>query len=137
MQNGDHKAKHVILLAEDDEVNQEIIQAFLKDAGDFELVVANDGRAALEAALLKKFDILIVDQNMPFITGDRLIRYLRSANTMNSATPVIRFTADADQRPLNFKALNGVGEVTLPKPLRKEQLIEAMRTLLAERTKVA
>lgn len=130
MPNGDKVAKHVILLAEDDEVNQDIIHAFLKDAGDLELVVANDGRAALEAALLTKFDLLIIDQNMPFITGDRLIRYLRSVNSKNSTTPVIRFTAEADQRPPDFKTLDGVSEVTLPKPLRKEQLIGAIRTLL-------
>lgn len=131
MRNGDQVAKHLILLAEDDEVNQEIVRAFLKDAGDLELVVANDGRAALEAALLNKFDLLIVDQNMPFITGDRLVRHLRAVNSRNSKTPVIRFTAEADQRPVEFKTLDDVAEVTLPKPLRKDALIQAIRTLLA------
>lgn len=131
MRHGDKGAKHLILLAEDDEVNQEIIQAFLKDADDLELVIANDGRAALEVALLRRFDLLIVDQNMPFITGDRLIRHLRSVNSRNSTTPVIRFTAEADQRPLDFKTLDEVAEVTLPKPLHKDALLLAIRTLLA------
>jgi len=131
MRSGDQVAKHLILLAEDDEVNQEIVRAFLKDAGDLELIVANDGRAALEAALLNKFDLLIVDQNMPFITGDRLVRHLRAVNSRNSMTPVIRFTAEADQRPVDFKTLDDVAEVTLPKPLRKDALIQAIRTLLA------
>lgn len=131
MRNGDQAAKHLILLAEDDEVNQEIIQAFLKDAGDLELVIANDGRAALEVALTKKFALLIVDQNMPFITGDRLVRHLRSTNSINSTTPVIRFTAEADKRPLEIKTLDDVTEVTLPKPLSKDELILAIRALLA------
>ncbi len=132
MRNGDPGAKHVILLAEDDEVNQDIVRAFLQDCGDLDLVVANDGRAALEAALLNKFALLIVDQNMPFITGDRLVRHLRAVSSINSATPVIRFTADADQRPPEFKTPGDVAEVTLPKPLRKELLISAIRTLLGQ-----
>lgn len=131
MRNGDLGAKHVILLAEDDEVNQDIVRAFLQDCDDLELVVANDGRAALEAAISNKFDLLIVDQNMPFITGDRLVRHLRAVNSLNSATPVIRFTADADQRQPDFKTPGDVADVTMPKPLRKDQLILAIRTLLA------
>lgn len=130
MYKAESKTKQIILLAEDDEVNQEIIRAFLNDIGDFELVVANDGRAALEVALLNKFDLLIVDQNMPFITGDRLIRCLRTGQSENATTPVIRFTADADRRPLEVKTINSAPEATLSKPLSKNALALAITALL-------
>ena len=123
------RAKFQILLAEDDEVNQDIVRAFLA-GGDLELTIASDGREALEMALLRKFDLLIVDQNMPYITGDRVIRHLRAGRSFNAATPVIRFTADADLKPLDLRTIAGSLEVTLPKPLSKETLISTIRALL-------
>ena len=123
------RAKFQILLAEDDEVNQDIVRAFLA-GGDLELTIASDGRKALEMALLRKFDLLIVDQNMPYITGDRVIRHLRAGRSFNAATPVIRFTADADLKPLDLRTIAGSLEVTLPKPLSKETLISTIRALL-------
>lgn len=125
------QARYQILLAEDDEVNQEIVFALL-GGSDLDLTIASDGRAALETALLRKFDLLIVDQNMPFITGDRVVRHLRAGRSFNAATPVIRFTAEADARPLDFASMAGKLEVTLPKPLSRDTLISTVRALLAK-----
>lgn len=120
-----------ILLAEDDEVNQDIVRAILGGSTDLTLTIASDGREALEVALLRRFDLMIVDQNMPFITGDRVVRHLRAGRSFNATTPVIRFTAEADARPLDLTAMAGKLEVTLPKPLRRETLIATIRALLA------
>ena len=121
--------KFQILLAEDDEVNQDIVRAFLA-GGDLELTIAADGRQALEMALLRKFDLLIVDQNMPYITGDRVIRHLRAGQSLNATTPVIRFTAEADVLPRDLKAIPQGRQVTLPKPLSKATLVSTVRSLL-------
>lgn len=122
--------RYNILLAEDDEVNQEIISAFLAGS-DLDLTIASDGRQALETALLRKFDLMIVDQNMPFITGDRVVRHLRAGRSFNSETPVIRFTAAADARPIDFGRLVGQLEVTLAKPLSRDALLSTIRALLS------
>ena len=119
-----------ILLAEDDDTNREIVRAFLSDQPDLELTEAVDGRVALEAALLRKFDLMIFDQNMPYITGDRVIRHLRATRTLNAETPVIRFTAAADLVPGPIRTVNAISEVTLPKPLRREALVQMIRTML-------
>lgn len=122
--------RYNILLAEDDEVNQEIISAFLAGS-DLDLTIASDGRQALETALLRKFDLMIVDQNMPFITGDRVVRHLRAGRSFNCETPVIRFTATADARPIDFARLVGQLEVTLAKPLSRDALLSTIRALLS------
>lgn len=122
--------RYNILLAEDDEVNQEIISAFLAGS-DLDLTIASDGRQALETALLRKFDLMIVDQNMPFITGDRVVRHLRAGRSFNSETPVIRFTAAADARTIDFASLVGQMEVTLAKPLSRDALLSTIRALLS------
>ncbi len=119
-----------ILLAEDDEVNQDIVRAFLADTQDLELTVASDGRMALEAALVNTYDLMIFDQQMPHITGDRVLLHLRAGRSCNAATPVIRFTAAADARPVEIRRVGGVAEVTLPKPLRKETFVATVKTML-------
>ena len=123
------QTKFQVLLAEDDAVNQSIIQAFLGGV-NVELTIASDGRQALEAALTNQYDLMIVDQNMPFITGDRVIRHLRAGRSMNAATPAIRFTASADFQPMDLRAVASSLEVTLPKPLSRQDLLATVDALL-------
>lgn len=123
------EAKIRILLADDDAVNQSIIQAFL-GGENVELTIASDGREALEVALSQRFDLMIVDQNMPLITGDRVIRHLRAGRSFNAETPVIRFTADADHNPFGLKSIVRSLDVTLPKPLDRATLISTIGAML-------
>ncbi|WP_426034236.1 response regulator [Cypionkella sp. TWP1-2-1b2] len=123
------QTKFQVLLAEDDVVNQSIVQAFLFGV-NVELTIASDGREALEAALTQRFDLMIVDQNMPFITGDRVIRHLRAGRSINAATPVIRFTADANFQPFDLSTVASSLEVTLPKPLSRHALLSTVGALL-------
>ncbi len=122
--------KYQVLLAEDDEVNQDIIRAFLADISYVDLTVVSDGRMALEAALVNKYDLMILDQQMPHITGDRVLLHLRAGRTGNATTPVIRFTAAADAKPVEIRRVNGVAETTLPKPIRKETFVLALKAML-------
>lgn len=130
MIESDQAPKYQILLAEDDEVNQDIVQAFLGSATDLDLTVVTDGRLALEAALVNKYDLMILDQQMPHMTGDRVLLHLRAGRSLNATTPIIRFTAAADAKPVDIRRVNGVAEATLPKPLRKETLLSTVRAML-------
>lgn len=123
------QTKFQVLLAEDDLVNQSIVQAFLSGV-NVELTIASDGREALEAALTHQYDLMIVDQNMPFITGDRVIRHLRAGRTLNATTPVIRFTAAANFQPFDLSTIAASLEVTLPKPLTRHDLLVTVSALL-------
>lgn len=117
-----------ILIAEDDDINREIIGAFLKDVAEFKLTMVEDGRAALEAATTTQFDVLIFDQNMPFISGDRVIRHLRASNLLNAKTPAIRLSADTLHASQNMST--GVNTVMLPKPLHRDELVNAIWAVL-------
>lgn len=130
MFENDQMPKFRILLAEDDEVNQDIVRAFLGEATDLDLTVVIDGRRALEAALVKKFDLMILDQQMPHMTGDLVLLHLRAGRSLNATTPVIRFTAAADGRTADIRQVNGVPEATLSKPLRKEALLSTVRAMV-------
>ena len=128
MSVAEQQPKYRVLLAEDDEVNQQIVMAFLAGTTNIELTVVGDGRSALEAALGSKYDLMLFDHNMPHITGDRVIRYLRSGNSSNATTPVIRFTADANRA--DIRTNGGLIDATLPKPLTAETFLSTIETIL-------
>ena len=128
MSEAAEQQKYRVLLAEDDEVNQQIVMAFLSGTTNLELTVVGDGRSALEAALGSKYDLMLFDHNMPHITGDRVIRYLRSGNSSNATTPVIRFTADADRA--DIRTSGGLIDAILPKPLKAETFLSTIETIL-------
>lgn len=128
MSASERHQKFRILLAEDDEVNQQIVIAFLAAAPHIELTVVGDGRSALEAALGSKYDLMLFDHNMPHITGDRVIRYLRSGNSSNAATPVVRFTADADRA--DIRQQGDLIDAVLPKPLTADVFLQTIDSIL-------
>ena len=117
-----------ILLAEDDEVTQQIVKSMLSGIGDVTLTLAGDGRAALEAALTQPFDLMIFDQNMPHINGDRVIRHLRAGNSINRDARVIRFTAEAEA--IREPAPGTDGDIIVPKPIRGAEFIAVIQNLI-------
>ena len=120
----------VVLLAEDDAINVEIVRHILSQVPGIELVVACDGRAALECALHRRFDLMIFDRNMPHISGDRVIRHLKAARTVNDGTPTVQFTADVDHVTINGGG-KGLADATVPKPVQAAQLLSVVKRLLA------
>ena len=67
-----------VLLAEDNEMNIELVLAALVSDGH-EVTVTRDGAAARARALAETFDILVVDIQMPKLDGLSLCRELRAA----------------------------------------------------------
>lgn len=123
----------VVLLAEDDEINQQIVRHILSDLVFIELVIASDGKAALEAAMSQRFDLMIFDRHMPLISGDRVIRHLRAARTINTATPIIQFTADTDHASAGQDAASHADAV-VPKPVQSAHLRATVLRLLGRQT---
>ena len=120
----------VVLLAEDDPINVEIVRHILAQISEIELVVACDGRAALECALDRRFDLMIFDRNMPHISGDRVLRHLKAARTINDSTPSIQFTADVDRVTING-AGNALADAIVPKPVQAAEFLSVVKRLLA------
>jgi two-component system chemotaxis response regulator CheY len=121
-----------ILLAEDDEVTQQIVKSMLSTLCDIDLTIAGDGRAALEAALTQPFDLMIFDQNMPQINGDRVIRHLRAGNSANRDAQVIRFTAEAEAIRHPLPGIQG--DIIVPKPIRSNEFMAVVQSLIEKST---
>lgn len=84
-----------ILVADDNLMNQEVIRAVLSVTGAT-VDVVNDGQQALLALRHGRYDVVLMDIQMPVMGGAEALRRIRAGETGNSDQPVIAFTADAN-----------------------------------------
>ena len=123
--------KH-ILLVEDNELNLEIAQFMLEDAGII-VTTAKDGAKALKAFLERPvgtFDMILMDIMMPVMNGYEATRAIRTSGRKDALTiPIIAVTANAyeEDRQASFAA--GMNE-HLTKPLNCEKLISTIGKFL-------
>ena len=83
-----------VLLAEDNQVNQLLISALVRRDGHDILCVAN-GALAVEAAMERRFDAILMDMQMPQMDGVAATRAIRSGGGPCANVPIIALTADA------------------------------------------
>jgi CheY-like chemotaxis protein len=83
-----------VLVAEDSAVNQKVIALQLQQLGH-KSVVVGDGEQAVSAALSGKFDVILMDCQMPKTDGYEAARTIRRHNGAGRGAPVIAMTAHA------------------------------------------
>jgi two-component system, sensor histidine kinase and response regulator len=82
-----------ILLAEDNEINQQVAQEILEMSGFF-VEIANDGREAVEMMNKKEYDVILMDIQMPVMDGKEATREIRKKEEFKDL-PIIAMTAHA------------------------------------------
>ncbi len=82
-----------ILLAEDEPVSREVTMMLLRDLG-LEVEQAEDGAEALRRAQERRYDLILMDMQMPGLNGVDATRAIRSGSR-NTATPILALTANA------------------------------------------
>lgn len=91
-----------ILLLEDDTLLNEIIVEFLEEL-DYEVFTTFDGQEALEAIYENRFDLLILDVNVPSLNGFELLKELKS-NSIDIPTIYITSLHTSQDMEDGFKA---------------------------------
>jgi signal transduction histidine kinase/ActR/RegA family two-component response regulator len=116
-----------ILLAEDSKVNQILVQKILNKHGHT-VVVANNGREALEILETQAFDILLTDVQMPIMDGFELTATIRAKEVNSDARlPIVALTANAmngDEQACLSMGMDGY----LAKPIRSIDLVRLVET---------
>lgn len=105
-----------ILLLEDDPLLSKILSKHLSLS--YELSSVYDGDSALEILEEEKFDLLILDSNVPGVTGLELIKELRA---YNDTTPIIMITAYQDTLHLKKAFTHGCNDY-IKKPFELDEL---------------
>jgi PAS domain S-box-containing protein len=116
-----------ILLAEDNAINRKLALAALGQMG-YTADVAVDGHEALDATMANRYDVILMDVQMPGMDGLEATRRIRSweKETGTPSVRIIALTANAlpDDREICLRA--GMDEY-LPKPIRLDALRAALR----------
>ncbi len=126
-----------VLLVEDNEINCEIIEFMLKDAGA-EVVTANDGKEAVDAfaaSAPETFDCVLMDLMMPVMSGYEAARVIRAMDRADAKTvPIIALSANAFDEDVAMAKDAGMNE-HLAKPVDMGKMFRVMNRLRYEKPK--
>lgn len=114
-----------ILLLEDDLLFADTLIDLLEENG-FHVVHAPNGQNALDKTFLQKFDLYLLDINVPLIDGTTLLEELRDSN---DNTPAIFLTSHKDKEMLKRSFVNGADDY-LTKPFDIDELLLRIKALL-------
>lgn len=122
----DHSRSFDILLAEDNAVNQKLAVKILTKH-NHKVTVANNGLEALEAIKKKRFDVVLMDVQMPIMGGFEATSKIREYEASNALTrsPIIALTAHAMLGDRE-KCIQAQMDEYLSKPLKPNQLIQTL-----------
>lgn len=132
--SGDHAHEPVIrdtelprnvLIVDDGESNGRLIRLMLEKRG-IQTTIATDGRHGIDLAARGRFDLILMDMQMPVLDGCAATRELRRRNI---EVPVIALTANA-LRCDRQQCIDAGCDGYLTKPIQSTQLFEAMREAL-------
>ncbi len=120
-----------VLLVEDNQINCEIVEYILQDAGA-EVVTAHDGRAAVDAfgaSAPGSFDCILMDLMMPVMSGYEAARVIRGLERADAGTvPIIALSANAFEEDVALAKDAGMNE-HLSKPVDIRKMFRAMGRL--------
>ena len=120
-----------ILIVDDEPVNIELLQAFLKGIAD-EMRGLTDSRQVEGVFSEFQPDIVLLDMHMPYVDGLVVLRRLRSARESLGYLPVVVLTADTTSVARNSALILGADDF-LTKPLDRQEVILRVRNLLRTR----
>jgi signal transduction histidine kinase/ActR/RegA family two-component response regulator len=123
-----------VLVVEDDSVNQQVIDLFLKKMC-LTPTFAGDGEAAITSATTEDFDIVLMDCQLPGIDGMEATRRIRQ-KIGDKALPIVALTANASTHVREACLAAGMNDF-LSKPVRFEMLAGVLQRHLPAATPVS
>jgi signal transduction histidine kinase/CheY-like chemotaxis protein len=128
---GEGAVKAELLYVEDDAVNVLLFEAVARRQADWVVHVAADGAEALARLANRRFDIVVVDLNLPDMTGIELLAMAR-ARPGGTAMPAVCLSADATDEARRAALRAGFAEYWM-KPIDPNVLASGIRRVLADR----
>ncbi len=109
-----------ILLAEDNAVNQKVFKMTLEKAGH-KVTPAENGQQCLTKANEETFDLILMDIQMPYMTGEEAAQAIRQGNGRNVKTPIIALSANVLKEQQDSYIASGM-QACLSKPIKPQAL---------------
>ncbi len=115
-----------ILVAEDNPVNQRVALLMLQRLG-YRADVAANGREAVEAVARQRYDLILMDVQMPEMDGLQAARQIRAATAPSSCPRIVAMTANASTSDRDECYAAGMDDF-LTKPVRNDDLRKAIQS---------
>ncbi len=117
-----------ILIAEDNPVNQKVVAAILRKRGH-QVALAGNGREAVAALAQSRFDAVLMDMQMPEMSGyEATVTIRRAERESGLHVPIIAMTANSTKGDKEHCLACGM-DAYLAKPLSADELIRTLETL--------
>jgi PAS domain S-box-containing protein len=123
------ESKLKILVAEDNIVNQKLVQRILERVGH-QVVMVADGTQAVQANTENNFDLILMDIQMPVMDGETALKAIRAQQ--KSYVPILALTAhaiDGDRERLLGEGMDGY----VSKPINRSKLFSEIKSVIALR----
>ncbi|WP_162139132.1 ATP-binding protein [Synechococcus sp. PCC 7336] len=121
-----------ILLAEDVAVNQKVMLRILQRLG-YRADVASNGREVLEALQRQRYDVILMDVQMPELDGLETARCICAQTVAEDAPWIVALTANATPGDRQACLEAGMNDY-ISKPIRTEKLIQALKNYRSDRS---
>lgn len=112
-----------ILVVEDNAINQRFAERFLAKRGH-EIVLAGNGKEAIDAFRQDVFDVVLMDLQMPILDGFKATQIIRELPN-GKVTPIVAMTAHAMKEDRE-RCLNGGMDGYISKPIKPDELQEEL-----------
>jgi signal transduction histidine kinase/ActR/RegA family two-component response regulator len=125
-----YSAPKTVLYVEDMVENLRLVEQILSQRPSVSVLAAMLGGVALDLASQHRPDVILLDLNLPDMTGEAVLAELR-ASTATCDIPVVILSADATQQRADQARAEGI-QAYLTKPIDVQGLLQALDTILAE-----
>ncbi|SET50139.1 CheY chemotaxis protein or a CheY-like REC (receiver) domain [Natronincola peptidivorans] len=124
-----HKKSLNVLVVDDEKINQKVVNALFERKG-WNVFLASDGEEAIKLCSLKKFDIILMDLNMPKIDGLQATSTIREMERHRKQyTPIIAMTA-SDTSKEKQKCIEAGMDEYIKKPITEATLWSVIQQIL-------
>jgi two-component system sensor histidine kinase RpfC len=120
-----------LLVADDNPTNREVLGRILERAGHAATLVA-DGDLALDALEGGQFDAVLLDRNMPGLSGLETLKAIRLMTRGRERLPVVMLSADVTVEAKR-ECLEAGADCFVPKPVEALRLLDELKTLTSGR----
>ena len=121
-----------VLIAEDNEINQELLVRILRK-GQHHVAVANDGHEVLQTLDSDQFDIIIMDVQMPGMSGLEATKAIRQSEAgTDRHIVIIGFSASCGKWGMKLCLEAGMDDF-VTKPIKQDELFAVIEKTLARR----
>jgi two-component system sensor histidine kinase RpfC len=119
-----------ILIVEDNPTNRKVLQKILERAGH-QCTLAQDGEEGLDILSTQTFDAMVIDMNMPKVSGLDVVRFCRMMGGAVAKTPIIIFSASVTQEARDESFAAGA-DAYISKPIEVSKFLKTLNRLVQD-----